>query len=132
MADFEIGVLGESWLLTPNNRAARNWCQSNLAADLRQDEDGYVVDQEQLLMVMEEFMGRKENDMLSQPIGPNSDDDSPKEPMRTERSRQKDDPSSSDGSIETGIEAIRSFRERLKRSTHRPQWWSDHMRSLFR
>ena len=132
MADFDIRVLGESWLLTPNNRAARNWCQSNLAADLRQDEDGYVVDQEQVLMVMEEFMGRKENDMLSQPAASNSNDDSPQEPMQTVRSRQKDDSSSGDGSIEPENEALRSFREKLKRSPHRPQWWSNHVRSLFR
>ena len=61
MADFDIRVLGESWLLTPNNRAARKWCQSNLTAGFRQDEDGYVVDQEQLLMAMEEFMGQKQS-----------------------------------------------------------------------
>ena len=47
--------------MTPNNRAARKWCQSNLTADFRQDEDGYVVDQEQLLMAMEEFMGQKQS-----------------------------------------------------------------------
>lgn len=70
--------------------------------------------------------------MLSRPTAPNSDDDSPKEPRQTERFRQKDDSLSSVGSIETENDALRNFRERLKRSTHRPKWWSDHMRSLFR
>lgn len=61
MSDFDIRVLGESWLLTPNNRAAQKWCESNLAADFQQDEDGYVVDQDQLLVVIEEFMEQKQS-----------------------------------------------------------------------
>ena len=60
MADIDIRVLGESWLLTPNNRAARKWCESNLATKFQQDEDGYVVGQKQLLVVMDEFMEHKQ------------------------------------------------------------------------
>ncbi len=60
MADFDISVLGESLLLTPNNRAARKWCASNLATNFRQDEDGYVVDQKQLLVVIDKYMEHKQ------------------------------------------------------------------------
>ena len=60
MADFDIRALGESWLLTPNNRAAQKWCQSNLTEDFLQAEDCYVVDHERLLFVIEVFMERKQ------------------------------------------------------------------------
>ena len=60
MADFDIKVLGESWLLTPNNRAAQKWCQSNLTEDFLQAEGGYVVDHERLLFVIDEFMEREQ------------------------------------------------------------------------
>jgi len=70
--------------------------------------------------------------MLSQPAAPDSDDDSPNELKRIETHRHKDEPSPTRGSIKTEKEALRSFRERLKRSSHRPRWWADHMRSLFR
>ena len=70
--------------------------------------------------------------MQSQPAAPNSDDDAPNESKRIVKHRHKDDSSLSNTPIETEKDALRSFRERLKRSSHRPQWWSDHMRSLFR
>ena len=60
MADFDIRALGESWLLMPNNRAARKWCESNLAANFRQGEEGYVVNQKQLLATIDEFIEHKQ------------------------------------------------------------------------
>jgi hypothetical protein len=63
--------------------------------------------------------------MLSQPVAPHSDDDKSEEPSRAEQSRQKDNSLQSDGSIESDVQALRTFRERLKQSTHRPKWWSD-------
>lgn len=60
MADFDIKALGESWLLTPVNRAARKWCASNLAANFRQDEEGYVVNHKQLLAAIDEFIEHKQ------------------------------------------------------------------------
>jgi hypothetical protein len=74
----------------------------------------------------------KESEMLSQPDAPISNDDSSNELKRTETDRHKDDSLPTRGSIETEKEALRNFRERLKRSTYRPRWWADHMRSFFR
>ncbi len=70
--------------------------------------------------------------MLLQVAARNKDDEAPKEAMRAARLRQKSDYPSSDRSIETENEALRSFRERLKQSSHRPRWWVDYMRSFFR
>lgn len=70
--------------------------------------------------------------MLLQATARNKDDEAPREAMRAVRLRQKSDYPSSDRSIETENEVLRSFRERLKRSSHRSRWWADHMRSFFR
>ena len=70
--------------------------------------------------------------MPSHPAAPIGDDDPSDESMRIARRRHKDDPSPNGESTETENDALRSFRERLKRSPHRPRWWADHMRSLFR
>ena len=59
MSDFDIKVFGESWLLTPTNRASRAWCQSNLGEGVRKSGDGYVVEKEHLPLIIEEFMKSK-------------------------------------------------------------------------
>jgi hypothetical protein len=59
MADFEIKGIEEGWLLTPITRASRLWCQSNLAHELRKSGDGYVVEEQFMLQIIEEFMERK-------------------------------------------------------------------------
>ena len=59
MADFEIKVNGEDWLLTSTTRASRLWCQSNLAHEDRKSGDGYVVEEHLMLQIIEQFMDRK-------------------------------------------------------------------------
>ena len=59
MADFEIKGAGEGWLLTPTSRASRAWCQSNLANEVRESGDGYVVEEHLMLQIIEQFMDRK-------------------------------------------------------------------------
>lgn len=58
MTDFDIKAFGDDWLLTPMNRTARTWCQLNLAKEFRKAGDGYVMDHEHLLLVVEEFAER--------------------------------------------------------------------------
>jgi hypothetical protein len=59
MADFEIKRFDEGWLLTPITRASRLWCQSNLAHEVRKSGVGYVVDEQVMLQIIEQFMDRK-------------------------------------------------------------------------
>jgi hypothetical protein len=58
MADFEIKRIGESWLLTPTTRASRLWCQSNLAHEDRKPGDGYVLEEQLMRQIIEQFMAR--------------------------------------------------------------------------
>ncbi len=59
MADFDIKGIGEVWLLTPTTRASRLWCQSSLAHEARKSGDGYVVEEQLMFQIIEEFMDRK-------------------------------------------------------------------------
>ena len=61
MSDFDIKGFGEDWLLTPTSRASRVWCQSKLADEVRKSGDGYVVEDQLMLQIIEEFMERKPN-----------------------------------------------------------------------
>ena len=61
MTDFDGKSFGEDWLLTPTNRAARAWCQSNLTEEFRKAGDGYVVTEQRLLMILDEYGERKTN-----------------------------------------------------------------------
>ncbi len=52
----------EDWvsaLLTPTTRASRLWCQSNLAHEVRKSGDGYVMEEQLMFQVIEQFMDRK-------------------------------------------------------------------------
>ena len=59
VADFEIKVIEEGWLLTPTTRAARLWCKSHLTAEAHKAGDGYMLEEQHLLKVIEQFMDRK-------------------------------------------------------------------------
>ncbi len=59
MADLEIKGIGEGWLLTPTSRASRAWCRSNLADEVRKSRDGYVVEEQLMFQIIEQFMDRK-------------------------------------------------------------------------
>ena len=59
MADFEIKGIEAGWLLTPTTRASRIWCQSNLPEEVCRIGDGYVVEEELMLQIIERFMNRK-------------------------------------------------------------------------
>ncbi len=59
MADFDIKGTGEGWLLTSTTRASRLWCQSNLAHEVRKSGDGYVVEEQLMFQIIEQFMDRK-------------------------------------------------------------------------
>ena len=59
MADFEIKGIGEGWLLTPTTRASRLWCQSNLAHEVRKSGNSYVVGEQVMLQIIEQFIDRK-------------------------------------------------------------------------
>ena len=62
---------------------------------------------------------------------PNKDHDASNDAGRTDKPCRKSEASISDKSVETTNEALRKFRERIKQSTCRPKWWSDHMRGFF-
>ncbi len=59
MADFEIKGFEEGWLLTPITRASRLWCQSNLAHEVRKSGAGYMVEEQLMFQIIEQFMDRK-------------------------------------------------------------------------
>ncbi len=59
VADFEIKGFGEGYLLLPASRASRAWCQSNLSDDVPMSGDGYVVEEQLMLLIIDRFMERK-------------------------------------------------------------------------
>ena len=61
VADFEIKEFGEGWLLTPTSHASRAWCQSNLADEFWKSGDSYVMEQQLMLQIIDQFMERKSN-----------------------------------------------------------------------
>lgn len=58
MAEFEIKGFEDAWLLTPTSRASRMWCKSNLADVVRRVGDGYVLEEQVMLQVLEQFSVR--------------------------------------------------------------------------
>lgn len=59
VADFEIRGFGKGWLLTPTSRISRTWCQFNLADEIRKCGDGYVVEEQLMLQIIERFIDQK-------------------------------------------------------------------------
>jgi hypothetical protein len=58
MADFEIKGFEDAWLLTPTSRVSRLWCRSNLSDVVRRAGDGYVLEEQVMLQVLEQFSAR--------------------------------------------------------------------------
>ena len=60
MADFEIKGFGDDWLLIPTSRASQAWCRSNMTEDLPRSGEGYVVKEQRLLLILDQFMEKRE------------------------------------------------------------------------
>ena len=58
--------------------------------------------------------------------------DPPRAARKTETPGQADDATSKGGAIESPFQALQRFREKLKQSSHRPRWWSDHLQNFHR
>ena len=70
--------------------------------------------------------------MLSQPAAPKGDEESPEKPKQGGKLRQWTDSPLTNRMMRAEFEALRRLRERLRRSSNRPEWWSSHVRSFFR
>jgi hypothetical protein len=74
----------------------------------------------------------QESGMTLPPARPDDHGDPLDTPRLSGTVRQQVDSSSIDRPDHTGFAALLGLRERLKRSSHRPQWWSDHLRGIGR
>ena len=61
MVDFEFEGIGEDWVLTPTSQSSRAWCQSHLTNEVRTSGDGYVMNLQLAVLIIEKFIKRKSN-----------------------------------------------------------------------
>jgi hypothetical protein len=70
--------------------------------------------------------------LVSQPSVPEGDEESPDESKPDGKFRRLKSSSSAFEGFLAEAKALRALRERLKRSSRRPDWWSSHLRNYFR